>query len=70
MMKVILVAGTMVIIAAFALGGRYSVMGQAQQVFVLDRFTGAVRVCNSEECKLLPTNDPWAVISQQPKKPN
>ena len=41
--------------AAFIWGGRYTaISSQGGRVYVVDRFTGSVRVCTQEECKAVP----------------
>jgi hypothetical protein len=47
-------AALIILGAAFVLGGRYTVAGQGSLVYVVDRFTGAVRACRVNRCEDLP----------------
>lgn len=49
------------VIAALLLGGRYEISRGAAPTttaFVLDRFTGEVRLCHSSGCEVLPKITP------------
>ena len=64
MTKAALLLGALLIVAATILGGRYSVSGQGAVLYVVDRFTGSVRFCQSGES--MPATDPWAVVKEEP----
>jgi hypothetical protein len=62
---------TGLIVAAFIVGGRFTVAPGSQHstVYVVDRFTGSVRFCTPSECtyvsdKKLP--DDWVVPPKEP----
>ena len=50
--KLIIAVAVIVIAAAFIWGGRYTISAQGARVFIVDRFTGSVRVCTSDECTI------------------
>lgn len=54
-----LIAGIFAVIVAFVIAGRFSVDfdAQAHSVFVVDRYTGDVRLCNPQSCRGLPDAD-------------
>jgi hypothetical protein len=69
--KLIIVAALIMLATAFIWSGRYTISAQGPLVFIVDRFTGSVRVCTEEECTV--PRDPWAVVKEEavePKEPN
>ena len=70
--KLIIVATLIMLAAAFVWNGRYTIIAQGGFVFILDRFTGSVRVCSEEECTV--PRDAWVVVKQEklvePKEPS
>jgi len=63
---VVLIVGTLV--AAFLIGGRYSAVGSGSSVYVVDRLTGTVRECSSDDCrKLLDVADALPSARQRKK---
>jgi hypothetical protein len=58
----LIVAAIILFATAFILGGRYTAHGERGMLFVLDRFTGSVRVCRQEKCKLVPNE----VVDERP----
>jgi hypothetical protein len=65
--KAAIILGVLAIIAAFVVGGRYSLTSQGNMAFVVDRFTGSVRFCSREECSAVPDKkEPWGVVKQDP----
>jgi len=66
--KVLLALAAIVVAGAFIWGGRYTISAQGNRVYVVDRFTGSVRVCTAEECKSVP-NDPWVAVKTEPIPP-
>jgi hypothetical protein len=70
--KVIAVAALIVLAATFIWAGRYTISAQGHRVFIVDRFTGSVRVCTEDECTV--PRDPWAVVKEEkmvePREPS
>jgi hypothetical protein len=58
--KLIIVAALIMLAATFIWSGRYTISAQGHRVFVVDRFTGAVRVCTEDECTV--PHDPGGVV--------
>ena len=54
----LLAAALALLAAIFIVFGRYhaefSSAGEIDTVFVVDRFTGSVKVCNTRDCRVLP----------------
>lgn len=65
--KLITVAALVMLAATFIWSGRYTIIAQGGLVFIVDRFTGSVRVCTEEECTV--PRDPWVVVKQEPIEP-
>jgi len=52
---VAVIAGVFLVLIAFVVVGRVNVVpAQGQAIYVVDRFTGVVELCNAEACKVLP----------------
>jgi hypothetical protein len=52
--KALLGLAIVILAGAFLWGGRYTIAGQGSLIFVVDRFTGAVRVCRVDQCRSIP----------------
>jgi hypothetical protein len=50
MVKAAIILGVLVIIATALAAGRYSLTQQGNMAFVVDRYTGAVWFCTTDEC--------------------
>jgi hypothetical protein len=66
--KLIVAAAIIMLAATFIWAGRYTISAQGHRVFIVDRFTGSVRVCTEEECSV--PHDPWAVVKEEPIDPS
>jgi hypothetical protein len=69
--KAWLALAAIALVAAFFWGGRYTVVGQGNLIFIVDRFTGAVRSCQIDGCKPLATKEAieqWPGVRVEPKK--
>lgn len=73
LIKAALVLGGLLIVAGLLAGGRYTITQQGGLAYVVDRFTGAVRVCDHEKCSDLPNNpsdtSPSVAPESAPKLP-
>ena len=63
--KFLLTVTATAIVVSLIWAGRYSVTkSSGGRIFVVDRFTGSVRICSDEECTAVP-NSAWTVIKQE-----
>ena len=65
-----LIVGVFAVAVTFVIAGRattYPSVGQS--IFVVDRFSGEVELCNAEACKVLPRNGAFLTNPQLPKLP-
>jgi hypothetical protein len=65
--KVLMGLAAIGVACAFLLGGRYTATQQGRLLFVIDRFTGAVRMCDGDVCR--PLIDQKAAMAIQSVKP-
>jgi len=64
--RTLAIAAVIILGAAFLWGGRYTVAGQGSLIYVIDRFTGAVRACHVDRCENLPFEPRAAAKEEAP----